>query len=137
MSEWVIEWISIASKSPSHDCIIHELKKGWENLRQLCKPKTKLRAGILIIYLLPRILPTCRVFISQAMQTAEKSFLLLLQNNFPEKKSKTLSLWHWLKEKFLPVMECCTRSFVYVVSSCFAKKMLFPKYGFFSLKRSA
>ena len=26
----------------------------------------------------------------QAMQTQEKSFLLLLQNNFPEKKRKTL-----------------------------------------------
>ena len=30
----------------------------------------------------------------QAMQTQEKSFLLLLYNNFPEKKNAKLFVWH-------------------------------------------
>ena len=63
----------------------------------------------------------------QAMQTQEKSFLLLLTNNFPEKKRR---------KKFLPVAKSCTRSLARVIRSCFPKGC-FPKYGFFSLKMSA
>ena len=63
------------------------------------------------------------------MQKQEKSFLLLLWNNFSEKKK------HWLKEKFLPVAksfvdEACTRN-----QSLFCKKDGFHKTGFSGLKR--
>ena len=47
-----------------------------------------------------------------------------------------LFVWHWLKEKFLPVAKSCTRSLARVIRSCFPKGC-FPKYGFFSLKTSA
>ena len=45
------------------------------------------------------------------------------------KQYKTFSVWHWLKEKFLPVVKSCPRSLARVISSCFAKRCL-PKYGF-------
>ena len=53
-----------------------------------------------------------------------------------QEKSKTLYLWHWLKQKFMPVMKCCTQSFVCEISTCFEKRC-FPKYRFFSFKMSA
>ena len=47
----------------------------------------------------------------QAMQTPEKSFLLLL-----------FFLWHLLNVTFLPVAKSCTRRLARVISSCFVKK---------------
>ena len=77
--------------------------------------------------------PTLACFY-QAMYTQLKSFNCFYTITFQEKKSKNLCLWHWLKEKFLPVAKCCLRRFVCVISSCFAKKDAFHNTDFSRLK---
>ena len=71
----------------------------------------------------------------QAMQTQGKSFLLLLQNDFPEKRRKTLCMGLIKREiltsrKVLSTKSCTLNQFL------FCKKML-SKHGLFSLKMSA
>ena len=74
-------------------------------------------------------LHNCREFsqplscLYQAMQTQEKSFLLLLQNKFPEKKRKTLCMVLIKREiltsrKVLSTKSCTRNQFL------FCKKML-------------
>ena len=71
----------------------------------------------------------------QATQTQEKSFQLLLINNFPDKKEKLFRLL--IKREILTSREVLyTKLNERVISSCFAIKMLSEK-GFFSLKMSA
>ena len=65
----------------------------------------------------------------------KKVFYCFYDVTFPRKTQNSL-LWHWLKEKFLPVAKSCARSLARVISSCFAKRCQ-SKYGFFSLKLSA
>ena len=69
------------------------------------------------------------------MQTQEKSFPLLLQNNFPEeKKSKTLLFRALIKGEILTSHEVLYMKLVCVISSCFAIKMLSKNTGFSRLK---
>ena len=82
-----------------------------------------------------RILPTPRVVISGYGNTGKKVFYCFYKITFSRKNAK-LFVWHWLKEKFLPVAKSCPRSLTRVISSRFAKRC-FPKYGLFSLKMSA
>ena len=65
----------------------------------------------------------------------EKVFYCFYKITFPRKDAKFF-VWHWLKEKFLPVAKPCPRSLARILSSCFAKRC-FPKYGLFSQKMSA
>ena len=60
----------------------------------------------------------------QGMQTQEKSFLLLLGNNFPEEKSKTLLFRALIKREILTSREVLYTKLVRVISPCFARKML-------------
>ena len=60
----------------------------------------------------------------QDMQTQEKSFLLLIQNNFPGKKSKTLLFRALIKREILTSREVLYTKLVPVISLCFPKKML-------------
>ena len=58
----------------------------------------------------------------QAMQTQEKVFYCYYKITFMRKNAK-LYVWHWLKEKFLPVAKSCPRSLACVIISCFAKRL--------------
>ena len=58
----------------------------------------------------------------------KKVFYCFYKINFPIKNAK-LFVWHWLKEKFLPVAKSCTRSLARVISS-FCKKVLFKIWIF-------
>ena len=60
----------------------------------------------------------------------EKSFLLLYKITFLRKKQNSL------KGKFLLVAKRCTQSFVCIYSVLVLQKVCFPKYGFFSFKKS-
>ena len=75
-------------------------------------------------------LHNCREFsqplecLYQDMQTQEKSFLLPLQINFSEKKSKTLLFRALIKREILTSREVLYTKLVRVIGLCFAKKML-------------
>ena len=45
----------------------------------------------------------------QSMQTRKKVFYCFYKITFPKQNAK-LFVWHWLKEKFLPVAKSCPRS---------------------------
>ena len=68
----------------------------------------------------------------QDMQTQEKSFLLLLENNFPEKKGKTLLFRVLIKREILTSREVLYTKLIRVL-----QKKCFPKHGFFSLKNAS
>ena len=72
----------------------------------------------------------------QDIQTQEKSSLLLLENNFPEKKGKTLLFRVLIKREILTSREVLYTKLVRVISPCFAKKML-SKTRVFSLKNAS
>ena len=108
----------------------YEHERGWENSRQLCKPETKSRVCITV-----ENSPNASSVDIRLCKHRKKVFYCFYKINFPRKNAK-LFVWHWLKEKFLPVAKSCPRSLARVISSCFAKRC-FPKYGFFSLKMSA
>ena len=111
-------------------CVMFKDERGGENSRQLCKLETKSKVCITVknspnapsIYIRPR-------------KQRKKVFYCFYKMNFPRKDAK-LFLWHWLKEKFLPVGKSCPRSLARVISSFFAKGC-FAKYGLFPLKMSA
>ena len=69
--------------------------------------------------------PSCSY---QAMQSWckhwKKVFYCFYKVTFQEITPNSL-LWHWLKEKFLPVTKSCGRSLARVISSCFAKRCYF------------
>ena len=67
------------------------------------------------------------------MQTQEKSFLLLLQNYFSEKKTKLFEREILTSRKVL-YTKFCTHNFFLVLV---LRKRCFQKYGFFLLKMSA
>ena len=75
-------------------------------------------------------LHNCREFsqplecLYQDKQTQEKSFVLLLQNNFPEKQSKTLLFRALIKREILKSRDVLYTKLVLVISLCFVKKML-------------
>ena len=105
-------------------------ERGWENSRQLCKPDTKS-----IVCITVKNFPNAsRVYI-RICKHRKKVFYCFYKITFSRKNAK-LFVWHWLKEKFLPVAKSCPRRFARAISSCFAKRC-FPKYGLFSLKISA
>ena len=99
-------------------------ERGWENSRQLCKPETKSRVCITV----ENSLNASSVYI-RLCKHRKNVFYGFYKINFPRKNAK-LFVWHWLKEKFLPVAKSCPRSLARVISSCFAKRC-FPKYGLF------
>ena len=69
------------------------------------------------------------------MQTQEKSFLLLLLNNFPEKKSKTLLFKALIKREILTSREALYTKLVRARNqSLFSKKDAFKNMGFSFLK---
>ena len=105
-------------------------ERGWENSRQLCKQETKSRVCITVSNS-----PNNSSVYIRLCKHREKVFYCFYKINFPRKNAK-LFVWHWLKEKFLPVAKSCPRSLARVISSCFAKRC-FPKHGHFSLKMSA
>ena len=81
-------------------------------------------------------LHNCREFsqplecLYQDMQTQEKSFLLLLQKNFLEEKSKTHLFRVLFKKEILT-----SREVLYAKSVFVLQKRYFPKYGFSRLER--
>ena len=105
-------------------------QRGWENLRQLCNPRW---SGSVCITITNS--PNALSVYIRLCKHRKKVFYCFYKITFPGKNAK-LFVWHWLKEKFLPVAKSCPRSLARVISSCFAKRC-FPKYGFFSLKMSA
>ena len=106
-------------------------ERRWENSRQLCKPDTKSRVWITV-----ENSPNPSSVYIRLCKHRKKVFYCFYKITLPRKRLKNSLLWHWLKQKFLPVPKSCTRSLARVISSCFAKRC-FPKYGFFSLKMSA
>ena len=105
-------------------------QRGWENLRQLCNPRW---SGSVCITITNS--PNALSVYIRLCKHRKKVFYCFYKKTFPRKSAK-LFVWHWLKEKFLPVAKSCPRSLARVISSCFAKRC-FPKYGLFSLKMSA
>ena len=94
--------------------------------RQLCKPETKSRVRVTV----ENSPNPSSVYIRQCKHR-KKVFYCFYKITFPRKTQNSL-LWHWLKEKFLPVAKSCTRSLARVISSCFVKRC-YSKYGFLSL----
>ena len=111
-------------------CVMFKHERGGENSRQLCKPESKSKVCITV-----ENSPNAPSIYIRLCKQRKKVFYCFYKINFPRKDAK-LFLWHWLKEKFLPVAKSCPLSLARVVSSCFAKGC-FPKYGLFSLKMSA
>ena len=97
-------------------CYKHE--RGWENSRQLCKPETKSRVNFCIT--VENFPNTSSVYI-RLCKHRKKVFYCFYKKTFPRKSAK-LFVWHWLKEKFLPVAKSCPRSLARLISSCFAKR---------------
>ena len=105
-------------------------ERGLENSRQLCRPETKSRVCITV-----ENSPNSSSVYMRVCKLRKKVFYCFYKITFPRKNAK-LFVWHWLKEKFLPVAKSCPRSLARVISSCCAKRC-FPNCGFFSLKMSA
>ena len=123
--------VSLKTENVFRVCIAwYKHERGWENSRQLCKPETKSRVCITV-----ENSPNASSVYIMLCKHRKKVFYCFYKINFTRKDAK-LFLWHWLKEKFLPVAKSCALSLARVVSSCFAKGC-FPKYGLFSLKMSA
>ena len=105
-------------------------ERGWKNSRKLFKPETKSRVCITV----ENSSNASSVYI-RLCKHRKKVFHCFYKVTFPRKNAK-LFVWHWLKDKFLPVAKSCPRGLARVISSCFVKRC-FLKYGFFSLKMSA
>ena len=100
-----------------HVCIAwYKHERGWENLRQLCKPETKSRVFIIV----ENSPNASRVYI-RLCKNRKNVCYCFYKTTFPRKTAK-LFVWHWLKEKFLPVSKCCTR-----LRSCTRNQFLFYK----------
>ena len=111
-------------------CVMFKHERGGENSRQLCKPESKSKVCITV-----ENSPNAPSIYIRLCKQRKKVFYCFYKINFPRKDAK-LFLWHWLKEKFLPVGKSCPRSLARVISSFFAKGC-FAKYGLFPLKMSA
>ena len=88
-------------------------ERGWENSRQLCKPETNSRVPV-------ENSPNPSSVNIRLCKRRKKVFYCFYNITFP-RKMQNCSVWHWLKEKFLPVAKSCARSLARVISSCFAK----------------
>ena len=107
--------------------------RGVGRIRDTCAiPKTKSRVCISV-----ENSPNPSSVYIRVCKHRKKSFLLLLGNNFPEEKSKTLLFRALIKREILTSREVLYTKLVRVIQSLFCKKKCFPKYGFFLLKMSA
>ena len=79
-------------------------ERSWENSRQLCKPETKSRVCITV-----ENSPNASSVYIRLCKHRKKVFYCFYKITFPRKNAK-LFVWHWLKEKFLPVTKSCTRN---------------------------
>ena len=103
-------------------------EKGWENSRQSCKPETKSRVCITV-----ENSPNASSVYIRLCKHRKKVFYCFYKINFPRKNAK-LFVWHWLKEKFIPVAKSCPRNLARVLSVLVLQKDAFQNTDYSRLK---
>ena len=105
--------------------------RGWENLRQLCKPSTSSRVCITV-----KNSPYPSSVYIRLWKPQKKALCCFYKITFPRKKKNSLFRLLMKREVFTSREVLYAKLNVRVISSCFAIKMLSTK-RFFSLKMSA
>ena len=113
---------------PCLHSLLYTRAGGWENSRQLCKPSSSSGACITV-----ENSPNPSSIYTKLCKYRKKVFSCICKLTLPRKNSNCL-LWHWLKDKFLPVARSCTRTACSRHQFLVCKKRCFKKKEFFLLK---